>query len=51
MIGRTMDARTCERCGDETDQDCYGDERCATCDGPCPGCYDGPGPGEIEDLD
>jgi hypothetical protein len=36
----------CDRCGGELDQDCFGCPRCEECDGPCPGCYSGSGPGE-----
>lgn len=43
----------CERCGDAMDTCCSsGSPRCPNCDGPCPGCSDGPGPGEdTEDED
>ena len=31
----------CEACGTDLDRDCFGDVRCAECDGPCSGCYAG----------
>jgi hypothetical protein len=34
----------CPTCGEDMDTDCQGRPRCPTCDGPCPDCYDGPGP-------
>lgn len=37
---------TCPDCDDEMDTDCNGNARCPTCDGPCPCCDSGPGPGE-----
>lgn len=39
-------SKTCSVCGEELDTDCNGNPRCTTCDGPCPCCNDGPGPGE-----
>jgi hypothetical protein len=44
----------CERCGGQMDTCCSsGKPRCPDCDGPCPACNDGPGPGEDwgEDTD
>ena len=41
---RTLLKDRCAECGGETDRDFFGDERCPDCQGPCPGCYDGPGP-------
>lgn len=39
----------CPKCADETrSRDCFGELRCVECDGPCPGCHDGPGPDELE---
>ena len=32
---------TCPDCGEEYDTDCMGQQRCPTCDGPCPHCNDG----------
>ncbi len=40
---------TCDKCGAEKDKDCFGRERCDECDGPCPGCFDGGGPGADDD--
>jgi hypothetical protein len=37
------------KCGEEYDICCDGVVRCPNCDGPCLGCYDGPGPGEEDD--
>ena len=45
-----IDAIPCERCGGDLDRDCYGEDRCEACDGPCPGCHDGPGPDVREVL-
>lgn len=28
----------CAECGEELDRDCFGRDRCAVCDGPCPEC-------------
>lgn len=36
----------CGSCGDDLDTNCHGRPRCPTCDGPCPCCDDGGGPGE-----
>lgn len=41
--------KTCETCGETLDQDCMGEMRCLECDGPCPHCYDGGGPGADDD--
>jgi hypothetical protein len=45
MLLTTMNETYCKRCGDPLDQDCMGNERCPACDGPCPCCDDGGGPG------
>ncbi len=34
----------CSECGEELYQDCMGQDRCESCDPPCPHCYDGGGP-------
>ena len=44
LIDDAQHLRGCERCGGELDRDCFGEDRCEACDGPCPGCFDGPGP-------
>jgi hypothetical protein len=44
MNGEDVDDE-CGECGQEMDKDCNGNPRCPDCDGPCPCCYDGPGPG------
>lgn len=41
----------CEKCGEEMYQDCFGRPRCENCDPPCPGCFDGGGPGGDDDND
>ena len=42
----------CPTCHNQMDTCCStGNPRCDVCDGPCPGCNDGPGPGEDEDTD
>ncbi len=41
----------CLECGGELDIDCQGEPRCPDCDGPCPSCDDGPGPGYEEDAE
>ena len=44
-----MDEKYCEECGELLDTDCNGNERCPTCDGPCPCCSDGGGP-DVDDM-
>jgi hypothetical protein len=41
----------CSECGETLDKDCMGEMRCPNCDGPCPHCYDGGGPGADDDDD
>ena len=36
-----IDPPTCPTHGEEYDRDCFGEDRCVECDGPCPGCYAG----------
>lgn len=31
-------ARDCGDCGEILDKDCFGNEHCPECDGPCSGC-------------
>lgn len=35
----SVERELCE-CGEELDQDCFGQSRCPICDPPCPGCRD-----------
>ena len=46
---REDDAAPCGH-GTQLDRDCFGELRCVECDGPCPGCYDGPGPDADDEL-
>ena len=38
-------------CGELLDRDCFGHLRCPVCDPPCPGCYDGGGPGADDESE
>ena len=43
---REDDAAPCGH-GTQLDRDCSGELRCVECDGPCPGCHDGPEPDDV----